>query len=156
MFYSRHKRHREYTLSGRIESIIREGIFHWIENHDYRNPADSIGTFAKALGVTEYEVAEYMRYNMDIKYCTLRRLLRIRDAVIFLLIFPEKSLRAIGKMVGFADPSNFRKQFREYTNHSPSHWRRRIIMKRQAARPTIAEHRPVTPTLRFWLPFYPK
>lgn len=155
MKFIKGKRYLEYTLSERVEVIIRDGIFNWIENRKYRDPLDSVGAFAESLGVTECEVAEFLNYHLDIKYCTLRRLLRIQDAAIMLLLFPLKPLRSIGHMVGFTDPSNFRNQFRVYTNLSPGDWRRRVEKKRKAPRPTRDNPRPSTPILRFGLPIFP-
>ncbi len=123
------KNHPTNILSERIEKIISNGLFRWIENREYRNPYDCIEEFATVLGVTQGEVADYLRFHLDIKYCTLRRLLRIRDAAIMLLLHPYKPLRHIGHMVGYLDPSNFRSQFREYTDYSPDDWRKRIIAR---------------------------
>ncbi len=122
-----HKPHPEHVLPVRIELIIRDGIFRWIENREYRNPDDSIENFADSLGVTQGEVADYLRFHLDIKYCTLRRLLRIRDAAVLLLIRSNMPLRYIGRLVGYLDPSNFRHQFREYIAYSPDDWRKRFI-----------------------------
>ncbi len=116
--------HPEHILPLRIEIIIRDGIFRWIENREYRNPDDCIENFAESLGVTQGEVADYLRFHLDIKYCTLRRLLRIRDAAILLLLRSTVPLRHVGRTVGFTDPSNFRNQFREYTKYSPDDWRK--------------------------------
>lgn len=149
------KRYLEYTLSESVEDIIRNGLFNWIENRDYRDPLDSVATFAESLGVTECEVAEFLSYNMDIKYCTLRRLLRIQDAALMLLLFPLRSLGSIGRMVGYTDPSNFRNQFRGYTRLSPGDWRRRVEEKRKAPRPTRDNPSPSAPILRFRLPIFP-
>lgn len=125
------KHHQTHILSERIERIISDGLFRWIENREYRNPYDSIEEFANVLGVTQSEVADYLRFHLDIKYCTLRRLLRIRDAAIMLLLHPYKPLRHIGHLVGYLDPSNFRSQFREYTDYSPDGWRKRIVERRR-------------------------
>ena len=150
----RKRRHFVYELPERIEVLIRDGLLNWMEKREYRNPADSVVVFAESLGVTEGQVADYLRYHLDIKYCTLRRLLRIQDAAIMLLLLPNTPLRYIGRQVGYTDPSNFRKQFREYTSHNPDSWRKRIVAKRKAAIPSRDERQPVTPTLRVWLPIY--
>lgn len=119
-------------LSAKIESIIREGLYDWIEQRSYRNPEDSIVTLAESLGVTSDEIADYLRYHLDVKYCTLRRILRIQDAAIMLLLLPDKPLRHIGRLVGIPNPSNFRKQFSQYTHHRPYDWRRKIVLKRKS------------------------
>lgn len=150
----RKRRHFVYELPERIEVLIRDGLLNWMEKREYRNPYDSVVVFAESLGVTEGEVADYLRYHLDIKYCTLRRLLRIQDAAIMLLLLPDTPLRNIGRQVGYTDPSNFRKQFREYTRHNPDSWRKRIVEKRKAAIPSRDERQPVAPTLRVWLPIY--
>jgi AraC-like DNA-binding protein len=121
------KPHLQHILPVRIEILIRDGIFRWMENREYRNPDDCIEHFAESIGVTQSEVADYLRFHLDIKYCTLRRLLRIRDAAVLLLVRPKEPLRHIGRLVGYTDPSNFRHQFREYTNYSPDDWRKHFI-----------------------------
>ena len=132
-----HKPHLEHILPVRIEILIRDGIFRWIENREYRNPDDCIENFAESIGVTQSEVADYLRFHLDIKYCTLRRLLRTRDAAVLLLLRPKDPLRHIGKIVGYTDPSNFRNQFREYTNYSPDDWRKRFIDSQEHMRVAV-------------------
>ncbi len=155
MSTSEQRRYLDYNLPKRIENIIREGLFKWMENREYRRPDDSVVTFAESLGVTEEEVAEFLRYHLDIKYRTLRRMLRIHDAAIYLLMFNVKPLRHIGKFVGYTDSSNFRKQFREDTGHNPEDWRRRIVRKRKPARPSRGGQPQMSPDLRLWSSAYP-
>jgi AraC-like DNA-binding protein len=149
------RRHLDYNLPGRIENIIREGLFKWIENREYRRADDSVVNFAESLGVTEEEVADFLRYHLDIKYRTLRRMLRIHDAAVYLLLFNEKPLRHIGKFVGYTDSSNFRKQFREDTCHNPEDWRQRIVRKRKPARPSHSGQPHMSPALKLWIPVCP-
>lgn len=111
-----------------VQKIIREGLFNWVENRDYRCPVDSIATLAESIGVAPYQIAEYLQSYVGIKYCTLRKKLRIMDASYLLLLYSEKPLRHIGRMVGINDPSNFRMQFRKGMNLSPLHWRKSILV----------------------------
>jgi AraC-like DNA-binding protein len=141
-------------LSYQAESAIRERLFEWIERREYRNPKDSIKTFAESAGVTEGEVAAYLRTNLDIKYGVLKCLLRIQDASMLLLLYPHNSLSHICSIIGYSDINLFLRQFRICTRHNPGRWHRRIVKKREAPRPKSDERRPVNPTLKIWCPIY--
>lgn len=146
---------RESFLPEHVVKIIREGVFDWIENRKYRSPEDSIESFAESLGVTKDDVTAFLRHYLNLKYSALKRMLRIHDAAVMLLLLPGKPLGHIGNMVGCSDLRKFRRQFREFTHHTPESYRRRVAAKREAPRPTLDEHRPVTPTLTVWLPVWP-
>lgn len=127
----RHPAH-SHPLPAHVENVIRKGLYDWFEQRSYRNPDDSIVTLADTLGVSTAEIAEYLRFHLDVKYCTLRRILRIQDAALMLLLLPDKSLTCIGNLVGISNPSNFRKQFSGYTHHSPYGWRKRLAVRRRS------------------------
>lgn len=146
---------RNITLSDQTEAVICDGFCRWIEDRKYRNPDDSIENFSESLGVKPEEVAQYLRVNLDIKYATLRCLLRIQDASTMLLLYPHKPLSHIGSLIGYPDLNHFLRQFRLCTRHNPDSWHRHIAAKREAAsHPAGDAHRSVNPTLRIWCPIY--
>ncbi|MBP1677611.1 MAG: transcriptional regulator, AraC family [Bacteroidetes bacterium] len=49
--------------------------------------------------------------------------LRIEEAKNLLANYPEYSLTQISELVGYSEPSNFSRQFKLFTNESPSIWR---------------------------------
>lgn len=145
---------RTITLSEQAESIICDGFCRWVENREYRNPNDNIRGFAESLGVTEEEVAMCLRIHLDIKYGILKCLLRIQDASTLLLLYPHTPLSHISRLIGYSDLKHFLWQFKACTRHNPGRWHRRIVAKREAARPTRDEHRPANPTLKTWCPIF--
>ncbi len=151
-----HRRGPEQKLSfdELRENDIRDALSEWIETRSYREPDDNIVRFAESCGVNETEVAEYLSYHLDTDYVRLRRVLRIQDAVLLLLLFPKKPLSQIGRLVGYKNWKEFRVQFTKYTKHNPEKWHKRIISKREMPRPTRGEHRPSSPTLRLWCPIF--
>ncbi len=145
---------RKVILSELTESIISEGLFKWFENRDYRATDDSIEKLAGSLGVSAEEIAQYLYSNLDIKYHILKTMLRIQDASLLLLLYPNEPIGRIGDLLGYSDTKLFLKHFKSYTRHRPVSWHRKISARREAPRPTRDERRPVTPILKHWCPFY--
>lgn len=112
-----------------IEQRIREGILNWIENRAYRQSQDCMDNLADKMNVATEQLSDFMRDKMGVKYRSLRRILRIRDAQLLLLLHPKQSCAQIGCFCGITDPSDFRKQFRISTGFTPKRWRERILTK---------------------------
>ena len=86
---------------------------------------------ADELGVSKEQLSFYFSNRIHRRFDTWRMELRIEEAKILLVDFPDVPASAVGAMVGIPDKSNFRRQFYEQTGFTPSEWRAACLAERE-------------------------
>ena len=112
----------ERKRNSEAEEAIKQLLKEWIELKQYCGNDVSAASIAQKTGATKEEVNAFVWKTFDMKFPTVRKVLRIEDAK-KLLSETDIPISNISKMVGFNDKSDFRKEFREMLGYTPSEWR---------------------------------
>ena len=102
---------------------IRKSIVDWILFREYWDKDDNIDNFSSRTGIPREEITSFLLEHIGKHYLSLRKELRIEDAKELILERPDLSIYEIARMVGFADKSNFRKDFTDHVGVRPKVWR---------------------------------
>lgn len=102
---------------------IRRCIVDWILFREYWEMDDNIEKLSHRTGIPREEITEFLNDYTGKRYLALRKELRLEDAKQLILEHHELSVYEVAKMVGFADKSNFRKDFTEYVGVKPKIWK---------------------------------
>lgn len=127
------------SVSGRRPGLFRSGILQpadihtraklkkWVDERKYTEPNSDMLGVAEQIGISAPQLSYYFRVIVGKTFLTWRKEIRIREAEILLLQYPDKSIASIGESVGIADKSNFRRQFTEVTGMSPMAYREKLL-----------------------------
>lgn len=117
--------HASYTKgagSFPTHKAIGMGLSGWVLFRGYLDTAD-IDSLAERMGVTRYEVTQFINGWLGERFLTVRKRLRVHDASEMLLKRPDMSIAEISRAVGFQDKSDFRRAFTTEKRMTPSQWR---------------------------------
>lgn len=102
---------------------IRKSVVEWMLYRDYWDKDDNIDRLSKRTGIPRSEISDFLLERTGKRYLTIRKELRMEDAKNLILERQDLNVYEIAQMVGFADKSNFRKDFTEYVGVKPIKWR---------------------------------
>lgn len=108
-----------------IYARIRPAVEAWVRGKGYHKALATVEEIAADIGVHPDRLGVYVRMMSGRSLLSWRKSMRIEDAKVLLVEFPDLPLAAVAKMVGIEDKSNFRKQFLEETGMTPRAWRER-------------------------------
>ena len=114
-----------------VDRRISQALVGWIAAGRHREEYPSMDAVADELGVSKEQLSFYFSNRIHRRFDTWRKELRIEEAKILLVDFPDVPASAVGAMVGIPDKSNFRRQFYEQTGCTPSEWRAACLAERE-------------------------
>lgn len=103
---------------------IRKQMVEWILYRKYWDRNDRMDTICEKCGVPRNEVVSFVKNLSGKKYVSLRKELRVQDAIEMLDEHTELSIQDISRMVGLTDKSNFRRDFSSVKGTTPFKWRK--------------------------------
>jgi len=110
-------------LSPYQEELVASALETFKKDKLYCYPDATISEVAARLHIDSKYIYRYCAAQ-GFDFRTWRTGLRIEEAKRLLLIYPDEPISHIGRRVGFADRSNFGKQFRAITGETPQIWRK--------------------------------
>ncbi|NDW17979.1 AraC family transcriptional regulator [Dysgonomonas sp. 216] len=117
---------KEVPIINTNEDIIQKNLSQlveqWIDSKAYIEPNITIISVANTLGTNRTYLSAYINNNMHVNFNAWINILRIEDAKILLKDNPELSMADIAANLGYADHSSFCRQFKKYTDLSPTAW----------------------------------
>lgn len=94
-----------------------------IESKYFLRPGVTIDDMAQYLKIGRTTLSTFINAEEGVNFNTWINFLRVEEAKILLLAYPDYNLTQIAEMIGYSEPSNFSRQFKLITNESPSVWR---------------------------------
>jgi len=116
-------------LSFAVTNTIEVNLKEWVEKKQYlisgitiEEVSAQIGTNIKYLSVyiNKYKGKTFREWINDLK---------IGEAKVLLLVYPEMTVNEIALRTGFANQSNFGRQFLKHTKESPGAWRKKAELR---------------------------
>lgn len=107
-----------------LQDGIRNGLIEWLLCRDYLETDDCLERLASDMRASEEDVSAFIYLGTGNRLRSIRKELRIYDAQILLLRYPDTPVNKICKYVGIEDKSNFRKLFRDVVGCTPTDWRK--------------------------------
>ena len=87
----------------------------------------TIEDVAKHLKTSRNSISALINREAGVNFNSWINELRINDAKQIMCEDPSLPIAQISEMVGFSEPSNFSKQFKLVTQHSPKQWRQKNL-----------------------------
>lgn len=109
------------------DARTKVGLEKWVKDRGYADPRSDMGAVAEQIGVSPLQLSYYFRVIVGKTFLAWRKEIRIREAQMLLVQYPEKSVASIGEAVGITDKSNFRRQFVEVTGMTPIAYRKMLL-----------------------------
>ena len=108
---------------------IGQAVEAWIRDRGHFRPLPSIEAMAADIGVQPDQLTVYIRLRTGKAPLSWRKDLRIEEAKRLLAEHPALPVSTVAELVGIGDKSNFKRQFTQATQMSPSAWRARHARK---------------------------
>lgn len=105
----------------KIESKINQ----WLEHRKYLKHGITIDRLSKEIGVNRTYLSGFINTSYQTNFNTWINGLRIQESKKIIQEEEQVSLSEVADRVGFADASQFSKQFKQLEGVSPSQWRSR-------------------------------
>lgn len=115
---------RRHKLAHAADVKTKKGLAVWIRKRGYLDASASMEKVADEIGVSSAQLSYYFKTFIGKPFPTWRKEMRIQESLELLVKYPEMPIVRIGEHVGIPDKSNFKKQFREMMNLSPSEYRK--------------------------------
>lgn len=109
------------------DARTQAGLEKWIEARGYADPRADMEAVADRIGVSSLQLSYYFRVIVGKNFLAWRKEIRIKEAQVLLVQYPERSVASIGEAVGITDKSNFRRQFVEETGMTPIAYRESLL-----------------------------
>ena len=118
-------RMEEKKLSSVVISAIETNLKEWIEKKQYLTPGVTIEEASAQIGTNIKYLSVYINKYKGKTFREWINDLKIGEAKDLLLKYPEMTVNEIALRTGFANQSNFGRQFLKHTEKSPGAWRRK-------------------------------
>lgn len=109
------------------DARTKAGLEKWVEARGYADPRADMGDVAEQIGVSPLQLSYYFRMIVGKTFLAWRKEIRIREAQLLLIQYPDRSVASVGEAVGITDKSNFRRQFVEVTGMTPIAYREMLL-----------------------------
>lgn len=105
------------------ETILKKHLDRWIQLEHYTQPNISIEQVAKELFTNRSYLSNYINKTENTTFREWIHTLRIVKAQYLLVENQQLTISKISELVGYADCSNFNKQFKKVTGQTASLWK---------------------------------
>jgi AraC-like DNA-binding protein len=112
------------SLTSAAAGAIETGLKNWMEEKQYLQPGITIGDVSRHIGTNSKYLSLYLNQRPNRSFRVWVNELRIEEAKRLLRSSPELTTGEIADRTGFANQSNFGRQFLKQTGYSPSAWRK--------------------------------
>lgn len=109
------------------DARTKAGLEKWVEARGYADPRADMAAVAEQIGVSPLQLSYYFRVIVGKTFLAWRKEIRIQEAQVLLIQYPDKSVASVGEAVGITDKSNFRRQFVEVTGMAPLVYRKTLL-----------------------------
>lgn len=107
----------------RTQTVIARELAGWVLFREYRDSSIDIDALAVRTGFPREEISSFLWDCSGERFFTIRKRLRIADAMEMLTDDPGLVLSSVARATGFQDKSDFRRAFKDETGYSPRFWR---------------------------------
>lgn len=104
-------------------ALLEKRIELWIANKGFIEQGITIDVLSAKLITNQKYLSTYINTYKKQTFREWINELRIEEAKILLLQYPEMTLKDISSRVGFSDKSHFLHQFKKLTDESPTNWK---------------------------------
>lgn len=104
------------------KTIARE-FLGWVLFREYLDSGEDLDALAARTGCPREEISSFLWDCSGERFFTIRKRLRIADAMEMLADDPGLMPSSVARTVGFQDKSDFRRAFKDETGYSPRFWR---------------------------------
>ncbi|GHT66837.1 hypothetical protein AGMMS50239_28970 [Bacteroidia bacterium] len=108
-----------------IASVLDKQIEEWMADKGFTEPGITIDLLATRLCTNGKYLSVYINTRKNQTFREWINELRIEEAKILLLQYPEITGSEVACQTGFSDRSHFLRQFKKHTNTSPTEWKKR-------------------------------
>jgi len=108
---------------------IEAALDAWAEDRANMRRDFSRTEVAKEIGVSTAELSDYFQLILSKDFRTWKTEVRIRWAMHMMETDENTSIHEVCKRLGFADESNFHRQFKRMTGTTPARWRGRAGLR---------------------------
>ena len=114
---------KQTGLSFRQRKTAAERLGVWVDSKEFCRSDQCMADVAEELGVSKDELSWMCHLVYGESFQSVRKRLRIKEAIRLMCEFPSVPLTLIAERVGIGDKSNFRRQFYEVYGHTIMEWR---------------------------------
>ena len=104
-------------------AVLEQKIEHWVAGKGFTEQGITIHSLATKLITNNKYLSTYINTYKKQTFREWMNELRIEEAKILLLQYPQMPLTEIASRAGFLDKSHFLRQFKKQTGISPTNWK---------------------------------
>lgn len=116
-------------LSSVVTRAIEVNLKEWIDKKQYLISGITIEEVSAQIGTNNKYLSVYINKYMGKTFREWINDLKIREAKVLLLVYPEMTVNEIALRTGFANQSNFGRQFLKHAKESPGTWRKKTKLQ---------------------------
>ena len=110
------------ALQKRVNERITRKFNIWVAEKKYCRPDIGLSEVAAEFEVSEEELSYFFSTIMGCRFSSIRKRLPLEESRRLINENPNMKIIQVANLVGIKDKCNFRKQFKETFNISPSEW----------------------------------
>ena len=95
----------------------------------YLRPEVNIEEMAQYLKIGRTTLSNLINKEEKMNFHAWINTMRIEEAQQLFIANPDHSIAQVADMIGFSEPSNFSRQFKQITNQSPTVWKQKQTCK---------------------------
>ena len=107
----------------KVNAKIKRNMKKWVDRKGYHEFEKSLEMVAEEFEVSDEQLSYFCSKVLGESFLTLRKRLRIEEAMKILRKDREINFAALSILVGIPNKSNFRTQFREFVGMTPAEYR---------------------------------
>ncbi|MDR1202673.1 MAG: AraC family transcriptional regulator [Tannerellaceae bacterium] len=104
-------------------AALEKQIEHWVTNKGFTEHRITVDTLAAQLHTNHKYLSSYINLHKKQTFREWINALRIEEAQIMLLQYPDMKINEIADKTGFLDKSHFLRQFKKQNKQSPTAWK---------------------------------
>ena len=103
-------------------AILDKRVEEWVAAKGFTQRGITVSSLARQLCTNNKYISVYINHYKKHSFREWINGLRIKEAQIFMLQYPEMNIKLISSKLGFSDKSNFRRHFVDQTRCTPRVW----------------------------------